>query len=312
LNQPPHQEFEQQIERIHRLLEDDDAKITWNDRILDPDSPNKTRQVDITIRRGGFLTLIECRLHQNPQDVTWIEELIGRRISLKADALIAVSSSGFSETAKNKAKSHGIILRDIRSVAAEEILDWTRKITVHFCEFSKVTLKIYVSLQSFPPVLTERNGNRLSRASWISIFQTIRDGLDKEKWKGERVKIRAKVAAEILVSGRPPLAIEFYATVKRRSEQVLLASIVSYSDPVTGIAEAKVGRFQQGKTELIEKDNRIFAVFDISQIKIPRDCIFETIMLDAGVPVALKGAQFIGLNKVLEYTGDIHIEFCMV
>lgn len=31
--------FEQRVERIHRLLEGDDAVVTWNDRIPDPDNP---------------------------------------------------------------------------------------------------------------------------------------------------------------------------------------------------------------------------------------------------------------------------------
>jgi hypothetical protein len=39
--------------------------------------------------------MVECRQHQSPQDVQWIEELIGRRVSLPADSAIAVSSSGF-------------------------------------------------------------------------------------------------------------------------------------------------------------------------------------------------------------------------
>ena len=36
-----YQTLEQQIARIHRLLEAMDADVTWNDRIPDPDNPNK-------------------------------------------------------------------------------------------------------------------------------------------------------------------------------------------------------------------------------------------------------------------------------
>jgi hypothetical protein len=70
---PLHQKFEQQIERIHQLLEAEGVKVTWNDRIPDPDNLSQPRQIDISIRRDGTLTLVECRIHKNPQDVTWID-----------------------------------------------------------------------------------------------------------------------------------------------------------------------------------------------------------------------------------------------
>ena len=71
--------FEQQIERIHALLEESDASVTWNDRVSDPDNPDQARQIDISIERAGKVTHVECRIHKSPQDVKWIEELIGRR-----------------------------------------------------------------------------------------------------------------------------------------------------------------------------------------------------------------------------------------
>jgi len=105
--------FEQKIHRIHAMLEGSGADVTWNDHIPDPDNPTQKRQIDITIRRGKHLTLVECRLHQSPQDVNWIEELMGRRQSLIADAVIAVSSSGFTAGALSKAQRYGVIARDL-------------------------------------------------------------------------------------------------------------------------------------------------------------------------------------------------------
>src|SRR5262249_26261467 len=105
--------FEQQISRIHELLESSGADVTWNDHISDPDNASQPRQIDITIRRDGRLTLVECRLHRARQGVKWIEELIGRRMSLAADSIIAVSASGFTKGALKKAARFGIILRDL-------------------------------------------------------------------------------------------------------------------------------------------------------------------------------------------------------
>jgi hypothetical protein len=118
---PPHKSFEQQVERIHQLLEVEGSTVTWNDHIPDPDNPARQRQIDVSVRRDGILTLIECRIHKDPQDVMCIEELIGRRISLKADAVIAVSASGFTKPVRNKAIARGIHLRDFAGPSEEEI-----------------------------------------------------------------------------------------------------------------------------------------------------------------------------------------------
>jgi hypothetical protein len=57
-NLPPHTKLERQVERIHQLLEVEGSTVTWNDHIPDPDNPSQPRQIDISIRRDGSLTLI--------------------------------------------------------------------------------------------------------------------------------------------------------------------------------------------------------------------------------------------------------------
>jgi hypothetical protein len=147
------------VERIHRLLEVEGSIITWDDHIPDPDNPEQMRQIDVSIRRDGCLTMVECRIHAKPQDVKWIEELIGRRASLKADAVIAVSASGFTKTARNKAASYGIHLRDFATLSREEIQNWGRRRTLRiaFCEFTQVvvTLRMNERPGGTPPQLTD-------------------------------------------------------------------------------------------------------------------------------------------------------------
>jgi hypothetical protein len=138
LMEKPSKQLEQKIERIHRLLEVEGSTVTWNDHIPDPDNPDQMRQIDVTVRRDDFLTMIECRLRAKPQDVQWIEELIGRRISLKADAAIAVSASGFTKTAREKAAKYGIHLRDFATLTPEEIQNWGPSAR---CEFRSANLR---------------------------------------------------------------------------------------------------------------------------------------------------------------------------
>jgi hypothetical protein len=62
-------QFEQMIARVHELLEAQDAVVRWDDRIPDPDNPKQPRQIDISVRKGTFLNLIECRIHKKKQNV---------------------------------------------------------------------------------------------------------------------------------------------------------------------------------------------------------------------------------------------------
>ncbi|MEN8136497.1 MAG: restriction endonuclease [Thermodesulfobacteriota bacterium] len=121
--------FEKQIKRIKELLESSEAEIIWDDKIADPDT-GQLRQIDITIRKDGKVTHVECRKRGSKQDVMWIEELVGRKDSLGADKMIAVSASGFTGPAILKAKAKGIFLRDLQTVTEEEIQSWGNKSTI--------------------------------------------------------------------------------------------------------------------------------------------------------------------------------------
>lgn len=134
--------FEKKVARIKEVLEGGSSVITWNDNIIDPDNPVQNRQIDITIKREDTYTHVECRLHKNPQNVKWIEELIGRKISLGADSMIGVSNSGFTSGAILKAEKHGVILRDFSELTEEEISAWgkTTEIEIILLNISNIKL----------------------------------------------------------------------------------------------------------------------------------------------------------------------------
>lgn len=138
-------DFEKLTARIHRLLEcESNAVVTWNAKVPDPDNPKQLRQVDIEIVRDGIATHIECRSHAEPQSTKWIEELIGRKISLNADQMIAVSDSGFTEGAILKANRFGISLRSISELTDFEIMGWGKQteIELHYYQLKNVQVAL--------------------------------------------------------------------------------------------------------------------------------------------------------------------------
>jgi hypothetical protein len=198
--------------------------------------------------------LVECRIE--PQDVTWIEELMGRRLSLKADAVIAVSACGFTNTARDKANAHGIHLRDFAGLRDAEIQNWgrTRTLMLRFCELTQVTLTVRANEPSPPerPQLTDAEGNAPSPLIWRLLYQSIMQRLDQDKWSGIPVTMNAAVEAKLLVNGKPPASMALSAKVRRISQTVRLASVFEYADPITETSHAEVGRYALGGSEIIE------------------------------------------------------------
>ena len=210
--------FEQQVHRICELLEDSGGDVMWNDHIPDPDNPSQARQIDITLRRGGKLTLIECRDHQARQDVQWIEELIGRRASLRANATIAVSSSGFTTGALNKAKSYGIIPRDLRKLTDREVEEWGQQmsLTLYFYEYSDLELSLCFEHESIPKLNMDAVSSEIASYPGIqSLFNAAAKQLGNLDLlnganQGRTVDFRLRLQQDgFQLSGEPVLEVDF-------------------------------------------------------------------------------------------------------
>jgi hypothetical protein len=84
--------------------------------------------VDVSIRtRVGsvdILVTVECRDRVAVQDVTWIEQLIGKKKNIRADKTIAVAASGFSAEAIRIARENSIDLRILDDITEEDIKSW--------------------------------------------------------------------------------------------------------------------------------------------------------------------------------------------
>ena len=116
--------FEELIAWIQRSVHQR-ANIGLNERIKDIDT-GKPRQVDITIRLSDgpteFLGIVEVRDRSRPIGIRYVEEISGKRRSVRADAAFLVSRSDFTKTAITKARQLGI-----RTLTYEEAQsgDWS-------------------------------------------------------------------------------------------------------------------------------------------------------------------------------------------
>lgn len=115
--------FQKLILRIHEQVVPVGVRMNVQESALSEEPSSGTpRETDVQVimesERGTERIAIECRDHVRPQDVSWIDALIGKYIDLGFDNVIAVSSSGFSSAAIAKGAKFKIECRTL-----EEALD---------------------------------------------------------------------------------------------------------------------------------------------------------------------------------------------
>lgn len=121
---PEWREFERLVARIEADADPKRMTVTSPDRIKCKVT-GRYREVDASVRsRVGtteVLITIECRRRTSIQDVTWIEQLASKKNAIGADRTIAVSASGFTESAQKVADQSGISLRKLSDIGIEGI-----------------------------------------------------------------------------------------------------------------------------------------------------------------------------------------------
>lgn len=268
--------FEQQVERIHSLIDGDDAVVTWDDRLADPDNPRQARQIDVTIRRGADLTLVECRIHSSAQDVMWIEELIGRRASLGADAVIAVSASGFTRGAIAKAKAHGIVLRDFATLSEDEIRAWGKRtqVSISLHNFKNAELEFVFDFADIQAVSIDDVEAALASGTvpLAPAFDQLVEQLQKEneKYPPTRADLRF-TPRDLRIGGAPVKSIELRVDAFRTVLELSTPTVVAYDAPMADALERNtyVEIVEKGIFEIAQARDQVAVAMDVSNVPIP-------------------------------------------
>lgn len=273
--------FERQIYRIKELLERSSDSVTWNDHIPDPDSPSHLRQIDVTVRRGNKLTIVECRLSNRRQDVKWVEELLGRKQSLKAETVIAVASAGFTTLAREKAVRYGVILRDLRQLQEEEITSWSSRVSLvlYYFQYSEVTLHIRVSSQAVlkmisPEFVRELESRGVVQAAFNAAANQVaplKMLATKDETQSYEFRVRIRPGQEVRLSGQRILDATLQSKVRLLSRPVSCTRVLRYGKPeeTLGERETTLEQFSLGETSTVHHNDRIATHVDLSDVELP-------------------------------------------
>lgn len=298
------EEFEQQVARIVSLLQGQQAEVQWNERIPDPDNPTQLRQVDVTIRRDGKVSLVECRLHSRPQDVQWVEELYGRRASLGAISVMGVSAAGFTAGAIKKAERLGVFLRDLRSVTDEEVKHWGRstKVRLSYVRFMCTAIFAVASDSIVVPspnpltILKTSNGG-----PWPveGLFRDAANHLSGGKIREGIVKIQYFTKELFLGSVMVP-EITFQVDWRWLHRDLSLPYVLAFTkggDDPGRDSEALVEKDFHSRTEVYHLHSGVCPVVDVSLAPLEEGCYLRTILIDLGQPLTLTGSGLVGLGE---------------
>lgn len=298
------EEFERHIAKIHHLLEGQGTSVQWNAHIPDPDNPTQKRQVDVLIDRDGSRTLVECRFHSRAQDVKWIEELFGRRVSLQAETLIAVSSSGFTEGAIRKASKMGVILRDYRNLTGQEILDWGKKtkVILEYIKFERAEINLLTEIFLVRPVVNRWTLFQNEKGKQWPVENIFRQlaGLLKERPEKEGTVGYEIFPANLYVGGIKIPEMFVRAQFRVLNMPVDLPTVQIYGEPAADL---------EGNDMIIEKEEKSdmglyrtpsgsFIIADISTIKVVDSAFFQAFLFDLGEnPPGVKGVRIVGRSE---------------
>ena len=310
--------FEKFVHRIHELIETPDARVVWNDHVPDPDNPKQPRQIDVAIRKDGRLTIVECRLHSTRQGVKWIEELIGRRISLQASEVIAVSDAGFTAGAIKKAKRFGVILRDLEDLTDAEISAWGRshKVFVYFYTFEE----LHVTLVLDVPAITPADGNAVAEAfkksnEAAAMCDAILGALDAEQWLPKRWFDKARAISYALqlpgfhLAGVGVSSVKASGSVRLVEREVACRTVRSYRPPEAQNQgrDVVVEQFNLGETGLVHRAETSSFVVDVTSIQMPPLSQLRFVRLAGDVETDLASFELLGAERFRVSAGPIQL-----
>ena len=310
--------FEKFVHRIHELIETPDSQVVWNDHVPDPDNPKQFRQIDVAIRKDGRLTIVECRLHSTRQGVKWIEELIGRRMSLQASEVIAVSDAGFTVGAKRKAKSFGVILRDLEDLTDAEISAWGRshKVFVYFYTFEKLHITLVLDLPTIAPADSNAVAEAFKKSrEATAICDAILGALDEEQWLPKRLLDKAHAIAYELqlpdfhLAGVAVSSVKASGTVRLVEREVACRAVRTYGPPEarTLSRDIVVEQFNLGETGLVHHAETTSFVVDVTSLQMPPLSQLRFVRLAGAVETDLESFELLGAERFRVSAGSIQL-----
>lgn len=156
------------------------------------------REIDILVvgKISGYEIKIalECREYSRTQNVTWIDQIIGKYKDLDINKVIAISNTDFSESAIQKAEQNRIELQTLKQA---ESIEWNNIFNKHIVRFIDSTIVLKAA-----EIITEPNINNYVKSEVQNLIIQNENGTKDDTvfkiclWLFKDAKIAAKIEIE--------------------------------------------------------------------------------------------------------------------
>ncbi len=163
--------FQRLIQLIESALAARGAHVIESFSLRDPLNRIE-REIDVLVEiPSGTRTLriaIECRDHNRPATVEWIDELSGKYLYLPVDRVVAVSNSGFSKAAQRKAK-----IANIEILTLEDVSDFNWEESSFNGRAMAISSPWYdiVNVETLPPVLRQSTNFTIKPLNDVFVYR---------------------------------------------------------------------------------------------------------------------------------------------
>jgi hypothetical protein len=293
--------FEKLNHRISRLVQGTGATVEWNGEVVDPDTGVR-RQIDVLITSAdGKRSTVECREHSVAQSVKWIEELIGRKLSLQLDGMIAVSVNGFSAPAAKKAARYGIVLYDFDRLTDQEIASWggVARVESDFIQFDHLEI-VAVIPASDKAILSPADPTFAlgTRDGFASVMDLLRDrvGANQNTDLEQNLDPLGFTVDGIPVSF---LTAAYRGQLVTQSAPCTYAALIDAPGTARALRAIGVQRFEHSINELVQHNGEAHLQIDVSSIRSPANSILHETRLHFAQPVKVSRYELIGDRRIL-------------
>ena len=292
--------------------------MIWNDHVPDPDNPAQPRQIDIAIRRDGRLTLVECRLHRNRQGVKWVEELVGRRASLQASEVIAVSNAGFTKGAIRKARRFGVVLRDLDALTDSEISAWgrTHKVFLYFYTFDELDVTLTLDKLEITAVEAQAIADAFRTSQdTAAICNAVVDKIDERQLLPKQILDLPQLfdynleRPNFQLAGAAVSLIKAAGSVRLIEREIDCQAIRAYGAPETKgpSREVLVEQFVLGETGVVQHAEAASFLIDVTTLQMPPLSQLRFVRLKGDVETNMASFEILGIEKLLISSGPIKL-----
>jgi hypothetical protein len=283
-------QFEMIVSEIEEILKDSGAIIELNKKVKDPDTGH-TRQVDILLSRNGLKTHIECRHRKKPQNVQWIEELHGRKCSLKADEIIGVSSSGFTKQAKDKAIALGITLREMKNLSRNDIEIWGIPVELELRFLQIIDLNITIEIEETKNPIKISPDDFLCRAEEeyelvTNILDNLADKLFRDESNESNESEKIEMKAQFDPNDIPKIenislhSINVVAKIAKHIQHhnTTISKLYKPTEKSTKIS-AKLSILEINNWRVIESESNNTLIIDMNSLNIDKNLYLKQIQI---------------------------------